>query len=469
MFAEPENKAEDEQNGWGGDLDVDMFAEPEKKEEDEQNGNDLNVDMFAEPEKKVEDEQNGNDLNVDMFAEPEKKEEDEQNGWGGDDLDVDMFAEPEKKVEDEQNGWGGDLDVDMFAEPEKKVEDEQNGWGGDLDVDMFAEPEKKEEDEQNGWGGDDLDVDMFAEPEKKEEDEQNGNDLNVDMFAEPDGDDLNVDFFNSPDHDPEDEGWGDATVHVETPSLTSPVVEETPSLDMDFEWGSGPTGVTNDTPQSPSTTSPLSALLKTNAETPQTTTQEADPYDKFLTPQPVKPPAATATSSGTLSTGGARKKHRKRDGRGLASFASTYVDKGPQTFSFTDNDDDSSTPDESKSNSNKKSESSKKQDKNNPRRTSTRTQPKKELAECPICSKSFALDVIEVHAASCTGESEPPSMSTAQYQQQQHQLMQAMAMMNAMSAGGSRPSQSSNLVPCPLCGRKFSATAIQIHAENCGT
>ncbi|XP_074643603.1 uncharacterized protein LOC141900549 [Tubulanus polymorphus] len=88
------------------------------------------------------------------------------------------------------------------------------------------------------------------------------------------------------------------------------------------------------------------------------------------------------------------------------------------------------------------------------------------MSRCPICNGMFPLYAVEVHAASCNVRrneiKNTPSQNTA----------------GAHPAGGfirpfeaqRRPrtlNSSVDLVPCPLCGRQFSALEIESHADEC--
>ena len=58
--------------------------------------------------------------------------------------------------------------------------------------------------------------------------------------------------------------------------------------------------------------------------------------------------------------------------------------------------------------------------------------------QCPLCGRSYAKAVIELHAANCEGR----------YEEEEVEVERS--------------------VSCPLCSRQFSTTTIESHAANCG-
>lgn len=73
----------------------------------------------------------------------------------------------------------------------------------------------------------------------------------------------------------------------------------------------------------------------------------------------------------------------------------------------------------------------------------------KQLIQCPLCSRSFEKEVIEIHAANCEGRPEDiPEVVTIRDEEPQPPA----------------PPK----VECPICNQSYSQTDIEQHAANCG-
>ncbi len=122
------------------------------------------------------------------------------------------------------------------------------------------------------------------------------------------------------------------------------------------------------------------------------------------------------------------------------------------------------------------------------RRPASQSQSQQQrLIQCPLCSRSFAKSVIEIHAASCDGRhgdevdapatadvlevnlpperDEYPESST----RRQYQTTSAMPeLFPKTSVLGKRSNSGSKMVECPICNVKYSQSVIEQHAANCG-
>ena len=81
-----------------------------------------------------------------------------------------------------------------------------------------------------------------------------------------------------------------------------------------------------------------------------------------------------------------------------------------------------------------------------------------------MCSRSFAKNVIEVHAANCEGRTEEAEDDFEHVEVDEV----AEAVANSNADVNMRSANSVKLIECPICNQSYDQTVIEEHAANCG-
>jgi len=103
------------------------------------------------------------------------------------------------------------------------------------------------------------------------------------------------------------------------------------------------------------------------------------------------------------------------------------------------------------------------------------------MVQCPLCSRSFPRDRVELHAATCEGRQSPPpdvaSVSAPPREEEEIEIVDETVssssrggMHKRMRNGGTTTSSATagNKVTCPICNEAYSKSVIEQHAANCG-
>lgn len=77
--------------------------------------------------------------------------------------------------------------------------------------------------------------------------------------------------------------------------------------------------------------------------------------------------------------------------------------------------------------------------------------------QCPICTGSFSIETLPLHAATC-GESPPPQPASPS----------SSSSTSVLYVSSPESSPPSSWVQCPICGLQFLAGEIEEHASLCG-